>query len=287
MESSSEGGHMRSARFVLLLVFLLIRFPAWGQQSQSGTSNSAGTTPLHATKDPQAVAVLNQALTVAGGGTAIKAITDYTATGNMIYHWNPEAQGTVTILGLGLNQIRIDANLPRGIRSSVLSNGQTTTKAEDGSIKQYPPPYPTPSSEAFPYQPPMFPGSLLFPHAQIVFALNSSSYSVLDKGLVQVDGHSAHEIALQADLPGPIDPMSQYHTRDIFLDASTSQVLMTQDVAPGNVIRAVLYSDYRAVNGVLVPFSIKEQVAGQETWSIQLNQLGFNTGLQDASFIVR
>jgi hypothetical protein len=120
-----------------------------------------------------------------------------------------------------------------------------------------------------------------------VFALNSSRYSVTDKGFVQIDGHSAHDIAVQAVLPGTSDSMSQYHTRDIFVDASTLQVMMTQDVTPGNFVRDVIYSDYRSVNGVSVPFSIKETIGGAETWAIQLNQITFNAGLQDASFAVQ
>jgi hypothetical protein len=46
----------------------------------------------------------------------------------------------------------------------------------------------------------------------------------------------------------------------------------------------MLFSDYRAINGILVPFSITERVAGQTTWTIQLSQIAFNTGLGDTDF---
>jgi hypothetical protein len=41
------------------------------------------------------------------------------------------------------------------------------------------------------------------------------------------------------------------------------------------------------VNGILVPFSINEQMGGQKTRDIQLTQISFNTGLQDAAFVLQ
>jgi len=273
---------MGSVEFGLLLSILLLTIPVWAQQTQPST-----TTPP-ATKDPQAVSVLNQALTVAGGAAALKAITDYTATGNITYHWNPEAQGTVTVRGLGLGQIRVDANLPHGVHSWVISDGQTSTKAEDGTLSQYPPPYPVPSSESFPYQPPMFPGSLAFPHEQFVAVLNSPIFSVSYKGIAQVDGRSVHDIELQRVLPGQTqtDNMTEYRIMEFFVDTSTLQVAMTQDSMPKHIVHQVRYSDYRPVNGVLMPFSISEQMGGQKTREIQLDQISFNGGLQDSDFVL-
>src|SRR5712691_11270119 len=136
---------MRSARFRLLSCVLLLNVSAWAQQAQTPVIQPQPTIPQQtqpvtalppAPKDPQAVNVLNQALSVAGGMGAIQAIVDYTATGNITYHWNPEAQGTVTVRGLGFDQIRVDASLPRGLHSSAISGGQTSTKAEDGRLIQ-------------------------------------------------------------------------------------------------------------------------------------------------------
>jgi hypothetical protein len=292
---SFEGVDMRTARFGLLLCLMLLDISVWGQQAPTPAIQpqltipqqaQQVTTPPPAPKDPQAVSVLNQVLSVGGGAAAIKAVTDYTGTGNITYNWNPVEQGSVTVMGLGFDQFRVDANLSRGVHSSVISAGQTTTKTQEGVISQYPPPYPVPSSDAFPYQPPMFPGSLVLPHAQLVAVLNSPRFSVSYKGLVQVDGHPAHDIQVLRVLPGPTDVMSEYHTRDFFVDASTLQVVMTQEMVPKNVVRVIRYSDYRTVSGVLAPFSISEEMGGQQTWAIQLSRITFNAGLQGASFAV-
>jgi hypothetical protein len=289
---------MRSARFGLLHTILLLNIPVWGQQSQTPVlqpqptppqQTQPVTTPTPAPKDSQAVNVINQALTVAGGTAAIKALTDYTATGNITYHWNPEAQGTVTVRGLGSGQLRVDANLPRGLHSSVISGGQTSTKAEDGRLTQYPPPYPVPSSDAFPYQPPMFPAGLVLPHTQLAAVLNHPRFSITYEGIVQLDGNSVHDVQVQRLMPGQTQPdgMTEYHTIDFFIDTTTLQLVMTQDNVPKHIAHQIRYSDYRTVNGVLVPFSISEQMGGQRTRDIQLDGISFNTGLQDAAFALQ
>jgi hypothetical protein len=274
---------MHSERSALLFCLFLCAVPAWTQQ----TSTQPALPPT--IKDPQAVNILNQALTVAGGAAAIKAVTDYTATGNVTYHWNPEVQGSVTVRGLGLGQIRVDANLPRGVHSSVLSGGQTTTKAEDGRLSQYPPPYPVPSSDAFPYQPPMFPGSLVLPHTQLTVVLNNPRFNISYKGIVQLDGNSVHDVQVQPILPGQTQPdsMTEYHTIDFFIDTTTLQLVMTQDNVPKHIVHQIRYSDYRNVGGVQVPFSIGEQMDGQKTRDIQLSQVSFNVGLQVSTFALQ
>jgi hypothetical protein len=273
---------MRTARSAFLFCPLFFAISAGAQQTQTNT------TPSPAPKDPQAVDVVNRALSAAGGASAIKAVTDYTATGNVTYHWNPEAQGSVTVLGLGLGQIRVDANLPRGRHTSVISDGQTTTKAEDGTISRYPPPYPVPSSDAFPYQPPMFPGSFVLPHAQLMAVLNSPRISISYKGIVQLDGHSVYDIQVQKVVPGRTQPdsMTEYRTMDFYIDTSTLQLVMTQDNVPKHIIHQIRYSDYRPVSGVLVPFAISEQMGGQKTRDLHLGQISFNGGLQDSAFDV-
>ena len=139
-----------------LLVFLLTGVSVWAQQP--ATSQQA-TTPARAPQDPQAVGVVNQALAVAGGAAAISAIHDYSASGNITYHSNPEVQASVTLIGLGLDQFRQDANLPTGVRSLAISQGKMNQKLEDGGVLLVNTIAPlSPSSLAFPY--PLLVGAL-------------------------------------------------------------------------------------------------------------------------------
>jgi hypothetical protein len=260
-----------SARFALLLSILLLSISVWGQQTQPGTA------PPPAPKDPQAVTLLNQALAVAGETTSIAALTDYTAKGNITYNWNPQAQGSVTVQALGLNQYRVDASLPKGVRSSAVTNGQMTMKFEDGSV------------QLIHTQIAMNLSGLVVPYLELSIGLNSPAFSLSNKGLVEVNGHSAYDIQVQLVGSGLNRPrnLADFYVRDYFVDATTFHVLMTQDLAPKHVIRQLQYSDFTPVNGVLVPFSITEMTGSQQTWTMQLSQITFNSGLQDSAFALQ
>lgn len=269
---------MRVLRF--LPVVLLFGYPVLAQ-----------TTVSPAPKDPQAVSILTQALAAAGGATALTGISDYTATGTITYHWNPQEQeqGSVTVRGLALAQIRVDANLSRGARSWVISSGQTTIKSENGALWQYPPARPIPSSEVLPYQPPLIPASLALPFWQLLTALNGTQVSLSYKGIVQIDGRSVHHIQAQHILLGQTQPdrMAEYRTIDLFIDTTTLHLSMVQDNVPKHIVHQLRYSSYTNVSGVLVPLSVAEQMSGQHTWDMQLSQFTFNTGLQSSAFTIQ
>lgn len=265
---------MRSARFALLLYLLLVVVPVWGQQPQPPQQTQPVTTTSPVTKDLQAVTILNQALSVAGGIPAIMAVSDYTATGSVTYHRAQLEQGSVTVRGSGLDYLRIDATLPTGVRSEAISNGQFTMKTEDGIVAP------------LDGQAPMSPSRLILPYLLLAPALNSPGFSLLYKGLVAVDGSSAYDVQLVRVLPGLSDSTGrfrEYSTIDFFFDSSTLQLLMVQDVVFRHLLRQVRYSNYRFVNGVLVPFSINVQGAGPLT-QLQLSQITFNTGIQASDF---
>ncbi len=255
---------LRFLPFVFASILLVRYLPLSAQQTPS------------ATKDPQAVSILTQALAVAGGVTAITAISDYTAAGNATYYTgvNQSINAGVTVRGKGLGQFRIDSNLPLGTRSES-TDGLTTIKYEDGFVKQ------------LHAQAPLNPARLLLPFLQLSPALTSPGFSLSYQGTVDVDGNPAYDIQVQRVLPGggdPNSPLSRYLTVDYFIDPSTFQIVMMQDLVPYFAPRQMRYSDFRLVSGVLVPFSISETVQGQKFRLIQLDQISFNSGLQDSDF---
>jgi hypothetical protein len=238
-------------------------------------SFAAQETTSPAAQDSHAVTIASQAVTAAGSMSAINAIEDYTATGEITYHLAHDVQGAVTVRGSGLDQIRIDANLPAGMRSQIISRGEITLRSEDGAIGQD-------GTQA-----PMAPTRLILPHLLLAPILHSSGYRISDQGLIAIDGHSSHDIQVQLVLPGRADEdelLREHHTVDFFIDASTYQVVMMQDFVSRHNIRQIRYSDYRLVNGVLVPFSIGESIRAQSTWLIHLDKITFNSGLTDSDF---
>lgn len=251
-------------RLAIPTCLALLAFPTPAQQA-----------PTTVTKDPQAVTVLNQVIGAAGGVTAISAIVDVIGTGNITYSQPSTLQGTLTVRGRGMNQFRLDATLPAGVRSQAISQGQVSATAVDGTAVQI-------NAQA-----PACPSCLVLPYLLMVPALNSPWFNLSYKGIVQLDGRSVHDISVQEVIPGLPDPsgvFAEYHTVDFFIDASTFQVSMFQDTVPNHLLRQIRFSNYQTVNGILAPFSFTEQSGGLQTWSIQLTNITFNTGLQDSDF---
>jgi hypothetical protein len=135
-------------------------------------------------------------------------------------------------------------------------------------------------------QPPFNPTRLILPYLPLIPGLNSTYVSISYRGIAQIDGQTVHDIQLQRILPivNANQHFAAYLTTELFIDSSTFQVVMMQDFLAQHGVRQVRYSDYRPVNGVLVPFSISEQIEGQPTWQIQLSQINFNAGILDSDF---
>jgi len=263
---------MRLIRSAFVLCVFLCTIPGWTQQT------STQPTPSPAHKDPQAVSIISQALPVVGGIQAILATTDYTASGTVTYHQDQEVQGFITLHGLGLGEFREDSTLPTGVRSfSINSNGAVLMKNENGIARNL----------NYKYQAPLMKSSLIIPCWQLAAALNDPLFAVSYKGATQIDGFTVYDIRIQLTPPGPPDPngvIAEYFGADFFIDATSYQVRMTQDVVGQHFGRTIRYDNYKSVNGVLVPFSIDEDIDNQRTREIQLNQIVINTGLQDSDF---
>jgi hypothetical protein len=250
----------------------MVSAPLFGQQAASQTVQ----------RDTQAVAVLTQALNATGGATALGAIRDFVGSGTITYYWaGKEVQGTVTVKGRGTGQFRLDAALPNGVRSWVVSNGAGSLKEMDGTT--------TP----VPYHNTVNLGSLTLPFAYLVTSLQDTSTSVSYVGLETKQGARVHHIRIRKVFPASSDPNgmnSKLTTRDFFIDPATFHVVSSLDMvhpkyrSNEDYPHEVQFSDYRQASGILVPFSITELGNGQRLSTIQLSQLTFNGGLTDSDF---
>lgn len=241
------------------------------RQTSGQVTGQRNQTNEPAPKDPEAVRVLNQALTVAGGMTAIKAIRDYTATGNERYVGS-SASNPVTFSARGFGDFRRDTSLSTGTRSWTVTAGQVSAKSEDGTVRLI-------HSQA-----PMNTSGFVIPYLQLIAALDRPQLRLSYRGTTQINGHSVHKVRVQQVSLLNINVNLPTQTIEFYVDASTFQVVSAQDVLPKGVPHELQYSDYRPVNGVLVPFSISESIAGQPNCVIQLSQVSINAGLTKASF---
>lgn len=248
----------------------------------SVAQQSTSTTALSPQRDQQALSILNQAFTAAGGVQALGAIQDFTGSGNVVYFWaGDQVKGSVSVKGRGTTDFRVDANLSSGTRSWTVSSGKGTLRDLDGSLV------------LIPFQSAVNLGAQTLPQLRIATALNNSALSVQYSGVSDVDGHQVYVIHVQQGQYSPSDPstlINHLSAMDFFIDAATYQVFLVRDTThPSDnpsvdFAHEIQYSDYRLTNGCLVPYSTTEKINGQTTWTIQLTTVTFNVGLSDADF---
>jgi hypothetical protein len=276
----------RPIRSSLLLFSLLVFLPTCRAQSapppaqQSAVSPPAG--PAAPDRDPQALAVLTKCVIATGGAQALGNLKDYTGKGNITYFWaGQEVNGAVTVQSARPDQFRLDANLAQGTRSWVINGGQGSIKDADGKQSTIP----TFNGLAL--------GSLTLPYSTLLQSLSDSSVTVNSLGDQIVAGKQVIRVRIQHNFLSDLDPTgdwSRWSAREFLIDAFTFQIAGTRAVLHSNDsstrehTQEILFSDYRSVNGIAVPFSIVETIGGQKTWAIQLDSVNFNTGLTDTNF---
>jgi hypothetical protein len=263
---------MRVAWVILSFLLILSSSPRLNSQQSRATPQ----------RDPQAIALLTQALTASGGATLTASLHDFTASGSVTYFWaGSQVQGTATIRALGVTSFRLDAALPEGVRSWATTQGQGLIKETNGQVSQ------------ILWHNTIHLGALNLPQWKIANVLNNSTFSVQYYGTDTFSGHQVALIRVQKPTDASTDPggiFSHLSAMDFLIDVATYQVIGVRDALhpPGNsmqdVRHEIAFADFRVVNGSLIPFSITETVAGQETWSLRLDLITFNTGLTNADF---
>jgi hypothetical protein len=265
-------------RFALLA---LLGFPlaipqlvqsVFGQQATSQTAAS----------DPQAVTLAAQAL-VALGTTQIN---DATLSGTVTRTVGPDVEtGTLTLKARGPVQSRMDLNLQTGTLSEV------RTTATDGS------PVGAWISNATAH--PMAihncfaDAAWFFPRLSVLNIQALTSNSVLKyAGPEMKGGRSVQHLSYHVrPSSGTSSDLAQHlTTEDIYLDSSSLLVVaVTYNEHPDN--NAIVdipveldFSDYRAINGVQVPFHIQKIFNGNLLLDITVQSAVLNSGLTNSDF---
>jgi hypothetical protein len=259
--------------------------PSSGPVSATSTTASAIVDPP---RDAQAVSILNQVLTAAGGAPAIAAVSDYTATGNVV---TGNDKGTITLRGLHGWEFRMDIADSTGTHSTGVHQGKLFTKAVDGTV-DIPQQNKNRDRFALPVWTPLFPAGYAFQSAFVTHVVSGKAFSVSMVGSTEINGHSVYDVRISL---GPSTTTSQpgdrnlirRPSRDLFIDTSSFQIVAFRESVPRNPMHEVDYDNYKPVNGVLMPFTISESYGGQTVATMQINQITFNTGLVASVFSVQ
>jgi len=232
-------------------------------------------------RDPQALTVITQVIAAGGGQELLSSIQDLTETGAITYNWADTVSGNVTVKIRGLHQFRIDADLPKGTRTTVVSG-------EGGSVKQV-----SGWTLSISRQSANDLGSLTVPYLPLIAAMQDSSTSIAYVGPVTHDGTPAYDIRLMKVYSKEQDPTGsrgEQEERDFYINPQTFLVVAISDQIhfEGRDDKGIphedLYSNYQSENGIMVPLTIVETVSGVIGVTLNFNQVTFNSGLADSDF---
>jgi hypothetical protein len=223
--------------------------------------------------------LLQQSVAAQSGGTLINDVT-LSGTARRIAGSDDES-GTVTLKVLASGAMRLDLNLPSGPHSEFKSTDSANQptggwSGPDGVV------------HAIAYH------NLVndwgwFP----LFSIASAQNSVISfVGSETRNGKSVLHLSVSNQFPSlPNDEaslMTHLSQIDIFLDTTTHlPASIIYNTHPDNndlldIPVELHFSDYRSVNGVLIPFHIQKSINGSLTLDLQFQNAALNTGITAA-----
>ncbi|SRR5712692_2045198 len=252
----------------LLLSTLLISAPASAQQPPA--------------RDPQAVALAAATFRILGGGQVDLSSLNISATAAArIYHPQGDELGVLTIKARGLSRVRMDLAVGNQTRTTALSGKRASMLRGNGTPSQ-------PVSPTIPFRCNLFP--LLSPLADYV----QNDLSVTYLGVEFIAGKQAQHILISSKSPGAaVQRFPQAGEFHIYLDSvsliplkAVYFTLSTRNTAPLYRIED-LYSDYRQVGSILVPFTVERSLNGHPYARFSLQSVNTNASLSEDDFLLR
>ncbi len=229
-------------------------------------------------RNPQAVALVQQAVTVMGG----VAPADSVATGTIDLVAGSKAEtGTIRILTRGVDQTAEEIVTPDGTRQVVYSREQAR-EAEGNSAKPLQLELVVTSQSA------------CFPLPLLAAALNHPDTAFEYLGQETLDGLAVHHIRFWNTFSSnpKLRHLAEFSVKDLWIDAASGlphKLSFDRRAAGGAEPRIpveVFFSDYRNVSGVLYPFRMEKHFNGTPWATITINNVQLNAGLTDAAFPV-
>ena len=209
--------------------------------------------------------ILGKMIKARGGKTALKSIKDITFTGTMEMP-AMGASGSIVLYQKEPDQSRWDIDMA----------GMVLTRATDGKTA-WGTNFQTGALEALPEQ-----EAAEFNRNALGYTsmLNPKKYGLSHalKGKEQIDGKD-HFVLEQTYSDG--FKVTLYVDCKTYL---TTKSKGTQNTQAGEVEFEKLMSDYKKVNGIMIPHSMTTYQNGTEYMKITLTEIKFNTGLEDSFF---
>jgi outer membrane lipoprotein-sorting protein len=75
--------------------------------------------------------------------------------------------------------------------------------------------------------------------------------------------------------------------QDLYLDFTTYLEIKMSTTVPGSGVMEVQFGDYRTVDGLTMPYSLKSLAAGMTVSEMKIDKIEFNVKLDDATFKIK
>ncbi len=260
-------------RILSLFAALILSFPnvAASQHASSPTAPSPQ-------RDPQALTILNQALTA----MASSVPADSSATGTVtIVEGSSTQNGTIQILTRGTAQTAETITSSAGQRAIIYSKDDAKEINAGQSVNP-------PLELIVTDQSPDFPLPLL------LSLLNNADEAIRYIGQEALNGESVQRIQVWNTFASKprLRELAPFSAKNIWFDTSSGlplKIAYTRRAAGGAAPSfpvEVVFSNYRNVSGTLYPFQITKSFNGTPWQTITIQSVSFNSGLTDVQFQV-
>lgn len=266
-------------RFAMSVTFptLFLVASSFSSFAQSQSSTQA---PI---RDPHAIALASRSLAAMGAPSASPQ-TNSRATGLLTMQFDTPVTANVVFESKGLTESRGEMQQPNGTSIRVLQGGQAAIKNADGSIRRLN--QVNTFCEHVGYIPAF---SLLaeVPNAAAQVELITSAGT---------NGSPDDVIAVslgQSSDPGQVVIQQKLSRRLFYINSASGLVDKIEytyysDAPNPGIPMSVqeIFSDYRNVAGIAVPFHRTTYLDGRLESDLQLNTVSFNVGIPDSDFVV-
>jgi hypothetical protein len=230
-------------------------------------------------RDPQALAVLSQMLSVTGWGSVQPQ--DVVATGIVTrFHGDSQDAVAIKLESLGPRMYRSDVQDQTGTITTTL-NGDGASVVSSSSSRLLP------SYVAIPMR------STAFPFFAGFLSFTDPSSTVTYDGIETIAGQASYRIDL-AFQPAGSDSVSLMRAKasqiTIWISVATAlpvqiEYSRTSNENPNSSRRITqTFSDYRTVGGIQMPFHQEEFGGGRTIFTLQLSAVNLNTGVASTDF---
>jgi hypothetical protein len=235
-------------------------------------------------QDAQAVAVAQSAFEAMGGAKAVLGYQDSLAAGTVtIYSGNNPVSYPITMKSKGLRETRVELQMEKGTNVRIVCQGQGAILRPDGRVK------------ALDLNNTFYEHVTYLPLLSVLADYDGGNVNLIYQGTADVQGQTEDviEIDFVPDLSPTGGPVFAAKSRTLFfVNQSTELIDKTQRATffegdPLNTFNEeTYYTDYRSVNGVLVPFHQVVYIDGKVDTDLMFTSINFNVGLSDSDFVV-